>query len=1405
MTSLVNRLIFNSVGIGSTPSNINYVAGNLDVSSNATIGGNVGIGTGYKQYSSFNSRVLAPAATGTINGVNITALNNRMRASYATAVNCISTWTNRNVGSNTWYSICWAAELGIFCAIAPSSSNLIMTSPDGINWTTRASVDETADWTGVCWAAELGLFVAVSPFGTYRIMTSPDGVTWTARSVPLVQRWHSVCWSPQVGRFVVTADNNSQNVLISSDGINWTSVSTGTVFANAQWITGICWAAELGLFVVVGNNYIQNGPRIMTSPDGINWTPQYLNYMNQYTSVCWSPELGLLVAVAGSHNIDGSANRIATSPDGINWTLRSSPLTGGVDDPWSSVCWSAELSLFVAVSQTQRIMYSFDGVTWNVKTVPEGNAWRSICWSPELSIFCAVAVTGTNRVMTSNIALPNSKNVLKFLPNQVSIDASGNIGINTSIPQAKLDVSGAILVALGTVSAPSVAFKGSSSTGIYQPANNQFAIATNGIERLKITESGVLSINGSNLATVATSGSYYDLLNTPTISSSQWTTTGSNIYYTTGNVGIGLTNPTQKLDVSGNVNMNGKLNINSSSNLIFPSNVQLQTNGYDYAIFDMTGLNTLNMSPGILANNVIHSNNEPSILIPRKYTYNPTNQYISIANGSPAAINNIFVNDMTIEAFIYVLEQPGYNGEYSALVGYMSPTGNAGVWSFGVWQNVICFTYNSNIGFNRLNCQTTINTNTWYHIAVVYTKTSNSFSMYVNGTIQAMNAPIGIGGGSTAGATSHTVQGTSLQTQTNDLIIGQYQGQSIYCYVSNLRIVSGSGGNIVPAASPTAPLLVVANTKLLLRCSVTSSVLANFTNNRIAFNTINPIAPFQIADNLASAVGTSVPTLGYRGNANGLMVISSCGVEYSDATNTTTISVYLPGALSASNFSPGGNAFSINVGNASSVLNNNVYYNQVRFSQNFTIDAFVYYTATPINANNNVPYLVCIGDWGGGAFRWGFGMNNNSKLAFAFKNTSSAITVIETSNTMSLNTWHHIAVTHTAATNTLILYLNGTAQALTAGGSSYSTASASMNEIGYPIIIGCHNGQYNRVYFSDLRIITNVTTPAALPLPPQNAISGTTLLLRARATADGNNLVTVLKNGNVGIGTSVPSQLLDVSGNVSFASIAVGSSSLVGGGVQITTENDGDRGDKGRVLRVCANTNSIASNQAVLGVNCATAAAISWRFIQCNSGTTSTGTLSDAEFMVFGNGQIASDAGTTVSSPADYAELFEWMDGNPEAEDRVGYSVSLVGNKIKKADTSDNIIGVISGNPAIIADTAWNRWNNKYLKDDFNRYILEDYEVWEWTDASGNSYKYLKEEVPTGLYVPDDKEIQVLKRYKLNPEYDQNMEYIPREQRKEWSPVGLLGKLRLRKGQPVKSSWIKMRDISNSIEEWLVK
>lgn len=164
-----------------------------------------------------------------------------------------------------------------------------------------------------------------------------------------------------------------------------------------------------------------------------------------------------------------------------------------------------------------------------------------------------------------------------------------------------------------------------------------------------------------------------------------------------------------------------------------------------------------------------------------------------------------------------------------------------------------------------------------------------------------------------------------------------------------------------------------------------------------------------------------------------------------------------------------------------------------------------------------------------------------------------------------------------------------------------------------------------------------------------------------------------------------------------------------------------------------------------------------------------SGSYADFEFNLRGDGQGYAD-GSWNGGGADYAEYFEWEDGNPDAEDRRGYPVALVGNKIKIAEDGDTIIGIVSAAPVVLGDAAWNHWSGKYLKDEFGGYLL---------DENGDR--------------------------QLNPDYDPTQPYVPREDRPEWSPIGLMGKLRLRKGQPVAANWLKLRDISATVEEWLVR
>ncbi|MRN79355.1 hypothetical protein GJU90_13205 [Brucella sp. 10RB9210] len=57
----------------------------------------------------------------------------------------------------------------------------------------------------------------------------------------------------------------------------------------------------------------------------------------------------------------------------------------------------------------------------------------------------------------------------------------------------------------------------------------------------------------------------------------------------------------------------------------------------------------------------------------------------------------------------------------------------------------------------------------------------------------------------------------------------------------------------------------------------------------------------------------------------------------------------------------------------------------------------------------------------------------------------------------------------------------------------------------------------------------------------------------------------------------------------------------------------------------------------------------------------------------------------------------------------------------------------------------------------------------------------------------------------MNPAFREGAPYVSREKRPEWSPVGLMGKLRIRKNQLKADRWLFLRKISEEVEEWLVR
>lgn len=182
-----------------------------------------------------------------------------------------------------------------------------------------------------------------------------------------------------------------------------------------------------------------------------------------------------------------------------------------------------------------------------------------------------------------------------------------------------------------------------------------------------------------------------------------------------------------------------------------------------------------------------------------------------------------------------------------------------------------------------------------------------------------------------------------------------------------------------------------------------------------------------------------------------------------------------------------------------------------------------------------------------------------------------------------------------------------------------------------------------------------------------------------------------------------------------------------------------------RCLVAGAWNHATANHQTVIGVNAKSTYQSSENadiLFNIGNGQERDGTLiqNSAMQVDFSGNVYAGGAYKTIG--ADYAEYFEWLDGNVDNQDRIGLFVTLDGDKIKLANKDDYILGVISANPSIVGNSAELDWHDKYKTDVYGRLIY---------DESHNPI--------------------------VSKNYNDTLEYVPRGARKEYSKVGLLGQL----------------------------
>ena len=242
--------------------------------------------------------------------------------------------------------------------VTVGDAGTILTSPDGVTWTSRSS-GTTYNLYGIVYSSDT--FFAVGYNGSI-IITSPDGITWTSGtsgpSTP--EDWESVM---AYGNYTfVKLDLLYGNVFASSDGITWDGLLFG------QPVSSIVYGNNT--FVIVGHY-----GNILTSPDGRTWTSRtedksLLLRLSSYglNGIAYGNNTFVAVgdAVAGG--------TILTSPDGITWTKQTSTvavydLLDIVFRDNMFVAWAKEdpwLFYHVPFAMT---FTSPDGITWTEQGV----------------------------------------------------------------------------------------------------------------------------------------------------------------------------------------------------------------------------------------------------------------------------------------------------------------------------------------------------------------------------------------------------------------------------------------------------------------------------------------------------------------------------------------------------------------------------------------------------------------------------------------------------------------------------------------------------------------------------------------------------------------------------------------------------------------------------------------------------------------------------------------------------------------------------------------------------------------------------------------------------------------------------------------------------------------------------
>jgi len=125
--------------------------------------------------------------------------------------------------------LCEGFEIGTMIGVAADTTTAtgsVIYTTDGSTWI-NANAASASSWFKAVWAAELGLFIVISNDSTPAMMTSKDGITWT--SVTLPGSWtklNDIRWFPEISTLSLVSNVSGSSYAIPQ------SYFTGTTSIN---------------------------------------------------------------------------------------------------------------------------------------------------------------------------------------------------------------------------------------------------------------------------------------------------------------------------------------------------------------------------------------------------------------------------------------------------------------------------------------------------------------------------------------------------------------------------------------------------------------------------------------------------------------------------------------------------------------------------------------------------------------------------------------------------------------------------------------------------------------------------------------------------------------------------------------------------------------------------------------------------------------------------------------------------------------------------------------------------------------------------------------------------------------------------------------------------------------------